>query len=86
MNRAEGRIAAQHDTREWSKLWVSSMKLLSADRIFFAGYTIRMSSFSSNPLPRSSRRQWLQTAGGGIGAMALQSLLQEEGYGAGDYC
>ena len=41
-----------------------------------------MSSFSSNPLPRSSRRQWLQTAGGGIGAMALQSLLQEEGYGA----
>ena len=42
-----------------------------------------MSSFSSNPLPRSSRRQWLQTAGGGIGAMALQSILQEEGYGAG---
>ena len=41
-----------------------------------------MSSFSSNPLPRSSRRQWLQTAGGGIGAMALKSLLQEEGYGA----
>ena len=40
-----------------------------------------MSVFSSSRLPKSTRREWLRTAGGGMGAMALQSLLQQEAAG-----
>lgn len=35
--------------------------------------------FSEHPV-HSTRRQWLQIASGGVGAMAMHSLLQDEGY------